>query len=246
MFYILKNHFLCFSLLGSSGSDIEEPPPKPARPMHPMSPTGSTPNLATISVASLPNQWNSTTNIPLGSSTPMGPSPQHPHSATAPRSGDLGPREINLQHYFPSSSGYTSVGSGSATLVPEMTNMPDFVPETRQFPSAGRGGNLPVYSGYHVPRNPHELSEMLSTGHYQAPSPRSSTVIERPPQDTQFSPEVCIGCHAQIESLFILEQKNDFVKFLCINWICMNISNKQKYGIFFLVEFIFQDVFLYH
>lgn len=173
----------------SSGSDIEEPPPKPARPMHPMSPTGSTPNLATISVASLPNQWNSTTNIPLGSSTPMGPSPQHPHSATAPRSGDLGPREINLQHYFPSSSGYTSVGSGSATLVPEMTNMPDFVPETRQFPSAGRGGNLPVYSGYHVPRNPHELSEMLSTGHYQAPSPRSSTVIERPPQDTQFSPE---------------------------------------------------------
>jgi len=103
-------------VVGSSDSDIEEPPPKPARPQYPaMSPSGSTPNLAiNHSVSSLPHQWCSTTHLPLGHSTPLGPSPQHPlpgsqpATMTHPRNSQL-PAEINLQHYFPSSTGYTSV-----------------------------------------------------------------------------------------------------------------------------------------
>ncbi|KAL5016947.1 hypothetical protein ScPMuIL_006536 [Solemya velum] len=72
---------------GSNGSDIEEPPPKPARPQYPpMSPTGSTPNLSmNNSISSLPQQWNSTTNLPpLGHSTPTGPSPARPNISSPP------------------------------------------------------------------------------------------------------------------------------------------------------------------
>ncbi|XP_035829470.1 focal adhesion kinase 1 [Aplysia californica] len=71
--------------LSSNGSDEEPPPPpKPARPQ--FSPTGSTPNLSAVgaggnvslnaSVASLPHQWASSSNLPVGHSTPAaGPSP---------------------------------------------------------------------------------------------------------------------------------------------------------------------------
>lgn len=168
-----KNCLQILCISGSSGSDIEEPPPKPARPQYPaMSPTGSTPNLTiNHSVASLPHQWNSTTNLPMGHSTPTGPSPHHPPPGTIPRMSeqklaDPGPREINLQHYFPSSSGYTAVSS-----VPHQNqenDLHDLVHGHSQI-AAGRG--------YHVPRNPQELSEMFG-GHYQVPSPRTSTVID--------------------------------------------------------------------
>lgn len=161
---------------GSSGSDIEEPPPKPARPQYPaMSPTGSTPNLAiNHSIASLPHHWNSTTNLPIGHSTPSGPSPQHPPPGTIPRMSeqrvnDLGPREINLQHYFPSSSGYTAVSS-----VPHIhqDNHNDFVQGHSQTP----GERGLVYPRYQVPRNPQECAEIFG-GHYESTSPRGSAVI---------------------------------------------------------------------
>ncbi|VDI57645.1 focal adhesion kinase 1 [Mytilus galloprovincialis] len=160
----------------SSGSDIEEPPPKPARPQYPaMSPTGSTPNLAiNHSIASLPHHWNSTTNLPIGHSTPSGPSPQHPPPGTIPRMSeqrvnDLGPREINLQHYFPSSSGYTAVSS-----VPHIhqDNHNDFVQGHSQTP----GERGLVYPRYQVPRNPQECAEIFG-GHYESTSPRGSAVI---------------------------------------------------------------------
>ncbi|XP_056017631.1 focal adhesion kinase 1-like isoform X8 [Ostrea edulis] len=158
---------------GSSGSDIEEPPPKPARPNF-MTPAGSTPNLSNNhSVDSLPPQWGSTTHLPISHSTPLGPSPQQPlpltHTGPPVMSiipDHQGPREINLQNYFPSSSGYTSVQQHQHHLHQNSEFVPDM----------GRGGA--GYPGYHVPRNPHELSEMLSTGQRNAPpSPINSTVI---------------------------------------------------------------------
>ncbi|XP_056017627.1 focal adhesion kinase 1-like isoform X4 [Ostrea edulis] len=157
----------------SSGSDIEEPPPKPARPNF-MTPAGSTPNLSNNhSVDSLPPQWGSTTHLPISHSTPLGPSPQQPlpltHTGPPVMSiipDHQGPREINLQNYFPSSSGYTSVQQHQHHLHQNSEFVPDM----------GRGGA--GYPGYHVPRNPHELSEMLSTGQRNAPpSPINSTVI---------------------------------------------------------------------
>nr|XP_011413792.2 focal adhesion kinase 1 isoform X9 [Crassostrea gigas] len=158
---------------GSSGSDIEEPPPKPARPNF-MTPAGSTPNLSNNhSVDSLPPQWGSTTHLPISHSTPLGPSPQQPpiHSHTGPPVMSVipqhqGPREINLQNYFPSSSGYTSVQQHQHYLHQNSESVPDM----------GRGGA--GYPGYNVPRNPQQLSEMLSTGQRNAPpSPVNSTVI---------------------------------------------------------------------
>ncbi|XP_069128415.1 LOW QUALITY PROTEIN: focal adhesion kinase 1-like [Argopecten irradians] len=183
----------------SSGSDIEEPPPKPARPQYQaMSPTGSTPNLAiNSSVASLPHQWNSTTNLPVGHSTPLqGLSPQtHPPAASEPttlRNSQL-PAEINLQHYFPSSSGYTSVPSnnhhlGISTMDSAMPihAIPD--PGAASLPTR-RGGASSKPFGYHVPRNHHELSDILGN-QYRKPSPRNSAVIDHQiPKDPRLSPE---------------------------------------------------------
>ncbi|XP_078319037.1 focal adhesion kinase 1-like isoform X5 [Crassostrea virginica] len=160
---------------GSSGSDIEEPPPKPARPNF-MTPAGSTPNLSSNhSVDSLPPQWGSTTHLPISHSTPLGPSPQQPpyHAHTGPPVMSIvpehpGPREINLQNYFPSSSGYTSVQQHQQHLHQNSESVPDM----------GKGGGGAGYPGYNVPRNPQQLSEMLSTGQRNAPpSPVNSTVI---------------------------------------------------------------------
>ncbi|XP_013077810.1 focal adhesion kinase 1 isoform X7 [Biomphalaria glabrata] len=111
------------SWAGSNGSDEEPPPPpKPARPLFALSPTGSTPNLSVnvgnsfnSSVASLPHQWNSTTNLPLGHSTPAsGPSPDTNaiKSQVSQRSQDI-PKplppsathiEYQLQNFFPSAN----------------------------------------------------------------------------------------------------------------------------------------------
>ncbi|BFZ17133.1 hypothetical protein BsWGS_20172 [Bradybaena similaris] len=116
-----------------NGSDEElHPPPKPARPQNALlSPTGSTPNLsANLSVASLPHQWNSTTNLPIGHSTPVsGPSPEtkgqvlrpHDHNhqqnlspPVLPPSQPSGTHvEYQLHNYFPS-SGYMQVSNHSS------------------------------------------------------------------------------------------------------------------------------------
>lgn len=173
LYIFVKIQFTFIFLAGSSGSDIEEPPPKPARPNF-MTPAGSTPNLSNNhSVDSLPPQWGSTTHLPISHSTPLGPSPQQPpiHSHTGPPVMSVipqhqGPREINLQNYFPSSSGYTSVQQHQHYLHQNSESVPDM----------GRGGA--GYPGYNVPRNPQQLSEMLSTGQRNAPpSPVNSTVI---------------------------------------------------------------------
>ena len=104
-------HFDIFAGSNGSEEDLAPPPPKPARPQYPsISPSGSARNLATnpYAVASPPKHWNSASSLPLGQSTPFGPSPQHPTSQT-------GPREIDLSNYFPSSTGYTAVSQVSAS-----------------------------------------------------------------------------------------------------------------------------------
>ncbi|KAH9504131.1 putative serine/threonine protein phosphatase, partial [Bulinus truncatus] len=127
------------SWAGSNGSDEEPPPPpKPARPQFALSPTGSTPNLSinntnsfNSSVASLPHQWNSTTNLPLGHSTPSsGPSPdtnviksqgslrtQDAHKHSQLPSSSATHIEYQLQNYFPSAN-YLQVSSNSSQLPP--------------------------------------------------------------------------------------------------------------------------------
>ncbi|XP_021343131.1 focal adhesion kinase 1-like isoform X2 [Mizuhopecten yessoensis] len=184
----------------SSGSDIEEPPPKPARPQYPaMSPSGSTPNLTiNSSVASLPHQWNSTTNLPVGHSTPLQAlSPQiHPPPASEPatlRNSQL-PAEINLQHYFPSSSGYTSVPfstnhqQGMSTMDSSMPIHATPDPGAASLPTR-RGGASSKPFGYHVPRNHHELSDILGN-QYHKPSPRNSAVIDHQvSSEPRLSPE---------------------------------------------------------
>ncbi|XP_062622322.1 focal adhesion kinase 1-like isoform X3 [Saccostrea cucullata] len=196
---------------GSSGSDIEEPPPKPARPNF-MTPAGSTPNLSSNqSVESLPPSWGSTTHLPISHSTPLGPSPQQPPAPThtgppimSMMPGHQGPREINLQNYFPSSSGYTSVQQHQHQLHQNSESVPDM----------GRGGA--GYPGYHVPRNPHELSEMLSTGQRNAsPTPVNSTVInEVLPQnphlespENEWVPQVPVRLHNDSEDATVIEQQ---------------------------------------
>ncbi|XP_059144130.1 focal adhesion kinase 1-like [Physella acuta] len=121
------------SWVGSNGSDEEPPPPpKPARPQFAMSPTGSTPNLSinagnsfNASIASLPHQWNSTTNLPMGHSTPAsGPSPdvnvakQQASRQDSKHGAQPGAHiEYQLQNYFPP-SGYMQVSSNSGQPLP--------------------------------------------------------------------------------------------------------------------------------
>lgn len=109
-----------YMLAGSNGSDDEPPPPKPARPVYPMSPTGSIPNLSfNSSASSTLNHWNSTSQLPLGHSTPAGPSPstdilKHPGSWSGldehgqPRLPPTNTTNV-FKGYFPSATGYMQV-----------------------------------------------------------------------------------------------------------------------------------------
>ncbi|XP_025110216.1 focal adhesion kinase 1-like isoform X6 [Pomacea canaliculata] len=116
---------------GSNGSDDEPPPPKPARPVYPMSPTGSIPNLSfNSSASSTLNHWNSTSQLPLGHSTPAGPSPstdilKHPGSWSGldehgqPRLPPTNTTNV-FKGYFPSATGYMQVSQ----VNPSHTNDP--------------------------------------------------------------------------------------------------------------------------
>ena len=186
-----------------------------------MSPTGSTPNLTiNHSVASLPHHWNSTTNLPIGHSTPSGPSPQHPPPGTVPRMAehravDPGPREINLQHYFPSSSGYTAVSSVPQTNIP--LDNSEFMHGHARVPSErgvypGERGLVPgdrgmVHPRYHVPRNPQEMSEMFG-GHYESTSPKNSVINDNFTQEPNQAAEVSFFFFAKCNYL----DNNTFVK----------------------------------
>ena len=100
-------------ITGSNGSVDDPdvmPPPKPARPAYPnVSPASSLRNLNQSNVSSPPSHWGSASNLPLGYSTPYGVSPQHTMPGQQQGAPPL-PREIDLSHYFPSSSGYTQAG----------------------------------------------------------------------------------------------------------------------------------------
>lgn len=123
------------------GSDDEPPPPKPARPTYPaMSPTGSFPNLSGGSgIGIVGHHWSSTSHLPVGHSTPAGPSPNTDSlkHQIAPANGGKGvgygenhppPRvppqstaSTNLfQGYFPSSAGYMQVQS-QASMQSQLT-----------------------------------------------------------------------------------------------------------------------------
>ena len=155
---------------GSNGSEEEQlpPPPKPARPQYPsMSPSGSARNLATnpYSVASPPKHWNSASNLPVGQSTPFGPSPQHPTSQT-------GPREIDLSNYFPSSTGYTAINQVSASN-PAMSSGQNFPPG----PLPGSQGG--TYPGRAIPRSRQDLAVNMGGTHARGPQPNRQLYAEQ-------------------------------------------------------------------
>ncbi|XP_055956032.1 focal adhesion kinase 1 isoform X4 [Patella vulgata] len=133
---------------GSNGSD-EDPPPKPARPNYP---NGSNANLnMNASVASIPNQWNSNSNLPLGHSTPVsGPSPNTDQIKMRGRGVEQFGVSQQQQHgYFPSTTGYTQVSTAS--------NPPGF-----------------SISGITSPYQENQSQHLIASGHYQAPSQRDS------------------------------------------------------------------------
>ncbi|XP_048256196.1 focal adhesion kinase 1-like isoform X4 [Haliotis rufescens] len=147
----------------SNGSDDEPPPPKPARPLYP----GSTSNLSfNSSVSSLPHQWNSTSNLPKGHSTPAaGPSPDMAAIKSMGRPDPGSPHVNTLHGYFPSSTGYMQVSA------PGTTNFTTgFTPKAQMDPS------YPPYPSHN--HNQHS-QDLISSGHYQAPSPRDSLVLGR-------------------------------------------------------------------
>ncbi|XP_052774521.1 focal adhesion kinase 1-like isoform X3 [Mya arenaria] len=123
---------------GSNGSVEDEevvPPPKPARPQFAgVSPAGSTRNISQQSIPTPPNHWGSASNLPVGQSTPFGPSPHQPQAGAPPL-----PREIDLSHYFPSSSGYTQAGQVSRGYTPPVSSDIDHYSQTGGV--MGRGGN---------------------------------------------------------------------------------------------------------
>lgn len=159
-----------------------------------MSPSGSTPNLSmNNSVSSLPQQWNSTTNLPpLGHSTPTGPSPARSNVPSPPThatptiltpvqsqsnrslgSTEAGPRVINLQHYFPSSGGSNSAMPTHSSTIPSAATSHDHGGQHSTIPGPG-GRTGASHTGYVMARNARELSEMMSAGHYQSPSTQST------------------------------------------------------------------------
>lgn len=147
---------------GSNGSEEDQvvPPPKPARPQFPnISPASSSRNLSQQSIPSPPQHWSSASNLPLGQSTPYGPSPQHPPPGSQPAAPPL-PREIDLSHYFPSSTGYTQVNQVSRGYnpVPFSSEGSHYSQASAAAGPGPRGGTFP---GRAIARNPHELSEMI-------------------------------------------------------------------------------------
>lgn len=152
---------LIYIIAGPNGSEEDPPPPpKPVRPQYPsISPSGSARNLATnpYSVASPPKHWNSASNLPVGQSTPYGPSPQHPSSQT-------GPREIDLSNYFPSSTGYTAINQVSASN-PAMSSGASFPQGTLQ---GAQGG---TYPGRSIPRSRQEMANNMGGTHTRGPQP---------------------------------------------------------------------------
>ncbi|XP_076440427.1 focal adhesion kinase 1-like isoform X3 [Babylonia areolata] len=117
------------SWTGSNGSDDEPPPPKPARPLYPMSPTGSIPNLSGgAPLGSGASHWNSTSHLPQGHSTPVGPSPATTHSLQRLPSGEESRVPLHstpnlFQGYFPSSAGYMQVSQANTTQPPPQPRM---------------------------------------------------------------------------------------------------------------------------
>uniref|UniRef100_A0A0B6ZXT7 non-specific protein-tyrosine kinase n=1 Tax=Arion vulgaris TaxID=1028688 RepID=A0A0B6ZXT7_9EUPU len=117
--------------------ETPHPPPKPARPQYTMSPTGSAPNLSIVAgnsfnstVASLPHQWNSTTNLPVSHSSPASGASsetisqgsgssqnQLQHQNLPPQQPSGTHIEYQLQNYFPS-AGYMQVNSSGANQHP--------------------------------------------------------------------------------------------------------------------------------
>ncbi|PVD22981.1 hypothetical protein C0Q70_16241 [Pomacea canaliculata] len=153
---------------GSNGSDDEPPPPKPARPVYPMSPTGSIPNLSfNSSASSTLNHWNSTSQLPLGHSTPAGPSPstdilKHPGSWSGldehgqPRLPPTNTTNV-FKGYFPSATGY-------------MQALPSY-------PKGQTGSSREA-----------EMQEMMRGGTYQPQSQRNSVLSGRrsPTQNSDY------------------------------------------------------------
>lgn len=139
---------------GSNGSLEEAPPPKPARPQFSnISPSGSSRNLnsSVYSLATPPSNWSSSSLQPVGTSTPFTASPQGPptQSGAPPL-----PREIDLSHYFPSSTGYTQVNKVSRGGY----SGPGQALNSQAQTSGPRSGTFPSRN---IPRTTHELSEMV-------------------------------------------------------------------------------------
>ncbi|XP_052283061.1 focal adhesion kinase 1-like isoform X4 [Dreissena polymorpha] len=148
---------------GSNGSheeeDIVAPPPKPARPGYSnVSPAGSTRNLSQLSIPTPPRQWGSASQLPVGHSTPYGPSPLGPsgtHSGAPPL-----PREIDLSHYFPSSSGYTQAGQVSRGYTPVSSESNPYSKASDIGPSS----RIDMYPGRIPNRFPYTAADLADSG----------------------------------------------------------------------------------
>lgn len=124
----------------------------------PLSPTGSTPNLSggNASISSLPQHWNSTSNLPVGHSTPAKPLDAFGNPPVAPPSGH------GYRDYFSSSAGYTKVSTSSTH--PGYTDNRSNV--------SGGGSRYPP--GFVVAQSPEELANLMASGQYRPPSPHNS------------------------------------------------------------------------
>ncbi|XP_013077783.2 focal adhesion kinase 1 isoform X2 [Biomphalaria glabrata] len=183
------------SWAGSNGSDEEPPPPpKPARPLFALSPTGSTPNLSVnvgnsfnSSVASLPHQWNSTTNLPLGHSTPAsGPSPDTNaiKSQVSQRSQDI-PKplppsathiEYQLQNFFPSAN---SMQVSNSNQQPLLINHPHI-----SLPPRNLSHHTPLAAPPQAAfQQPQHFNSSHKTSMTSRPDPPTLTVPPPPPAD---------------------------------------------------------------
>nr|KAG5701159.1 hypothetical protein BaRGS_023268 [Batillaria attramentaria] len=204
------------SWAGSNGSDDEPPPPKPARPQYPMSPTGSTPNLAVNnSIGGVSNHWNSTSNLPLGHSTPAGPSPdtdsikRQTAGAGDQRLPPTGTTNL-FQGYFPSAAGYMQVSQVNTSEGQSQPHVPVISP---YFSTGGitlGSATHPGHASPHVamrngvttapdlppqnrgyPQVMSENQEATRRGQYPPlpPSPRNSLVLNRhsPPQQQDYA-----------------------------------------------------------
>lgn len=167
---------------------------QPTRPPFPVA-TGSTPNLSINNSMSVPQQlqWGSTSNLPLGHSTPVS-SFQNPGKSFNNQVEEPAHEPVNTvapggpaihQSYFPSSLGYSKLPTTTASQPSGAVSISSGAPSSG-YQSAG------YTAGAYIAER--EMMEGPSLG--QVPSPRHSLVIPsigspRRPLSVHVSDQLC-------------------------------------------------------